>query len=48
MPHFTINPDVKQISCYGDRNAYIKLNLVGGKARFLGWSDSTTAGTEII
>jgi hypothetical protein len=34
MPPF-YQPDVKQISCYGDRNAY-KLNLVGGKARFLG------------
>lgn len=46
-PIFTINPDVKQISCYGDRNAYIKLNLVGGKAPVsLVWSDSTTAGTE--
>jgi hypothetical protein len=32
---FYYYPDVKQIY-FVDRNAYIKLNLVGGKVRFLG------------
>lgn len=46
-PVFTIKPDVRQIACNGDRNAFIKLNLVGGKAPVsLVWSDNSTAGTE--
>lgn len=44
---FTINPDVRPISCYGAKDAFIKLNLVGGKAPVsLVWSDSATAGLE--
>jgi gliding motility-associated-like protein len=46
-PIFTINPDVKQISCFGERDAHIRLNLVGGKAPVtLVWDDDSTAGIE--
>jgi gliding motility-associated-like protein len=46
-PVFTINPDVKQISCFGEKDAHIRLNLVGGKAPLtLVWDDASTAGTE--
>jgi gliding motility-associated-like protein len=46
-PVFTINPDVKQISCYGERDAHIRLNLVGGKGPVtLVWDDDPTAGVE--
>jgi gliding motility-associated-like protein len=46
-PVFTINPDVKNISCFGAKNAYIRLNLVGGLAPVkLVWDDDSTAGIE--
>ena len=46
-PVFTINPDVKKISCFGAKDAYIRLNLVGGKAPVtLVWDDDKTAGIE--
>ena len=46
-PVFTINPDVKQISCFGEKDAYIRLNLIGGKAPVtLVWDDNATAGIE--
>ena len=47
VPEFSIRPDVKQISCYGGNDGYIRLNLVGGVAPVkLVWSDNSTAGTE--
>lgn len=46
-PVFTIDPDIKQISCYGQNNGHIRLNLVGGKAPVtLVWDDDATAGVE--
>jgi gliding motility-associated-like protein len=46
-PVFSINPDVKQISCFGERDAHIRLNLVGGEAPVtLIWDDDATAGIE--
>ncbi|KUJ60677.1 hypothetical protein AR687_16745 [Flavobacteriaceae bacterium CRH] len=46
-PVFTINPDVKQISCFGQKDAHIRLNLIGGKAPVkLVWDDDATAGIE--
>jgi gliding motility-associated-like protein len=46
-PVFTINPDIKQISCYGEKDAHIRLNLVGGKAPVtLVWDDDSKAGIE--
>lgn len=46
-PVFTIDPDVRQISCFGERDAHIRLNLVGGKAPVtLVWDDDSTAGIE--
>ena len=46
-PIFTINPDIKKISCYGEKDAHIRLNLVGGKAPVtLVWDDDATAGIE--
>ncbi|MFB0909916.1 MAG: SprB repeat-containing protein, partial [Flavobacterium sp.] len=44
-PIFTINPVVKNISCFGDHNGSINLNLVGGIAPVkLTWDDNATAG----
>ncbi|WP_052257210.1 PKD domain-containing protein [Flavobacterium sp. AED] len=44
-PIFTINPVVKQISCFGMNDGSINLNLVGGIAQLtLVWSDGSTAG----
>ncbi|MFV8376648.1 PKD domain-containing protein [Flavobacterium sp. LB1P71] len=44
-PIFTINPAVKQISCFGMNDGSINLNLVGGIAPLkLVWSDGSTAG----
>ncbi|MEZ7503734.1 Ig-like domain-containing protein [Flavobacterium sp. Arc2] len=44
-PIFTINPVVKDISCFGDHNGSINLNLVGGIAPVkLTWDDNATAG----
>ncbi|RYF21382.1 MAG: PKD domain-containing protein [Flavobacteriales bacterium] len=46
-PIFTIDPDVKQISCFGEKDAHIRLNLVGGqKPVVLVWEDDATAGIE--
>ncbi len=45
-PIFTINPVVKNITCFGDKNGSINLNLVGGIAPVkLVWDDSAVAGT---
>lgn len=47
VPEFSINPDVKDVSCFGEKNGHIRLNLVGGVAPLkLVWSDGSTAGTE--
>ncbi|MFC5683416.1 PKD domain-containing protein [Flavobacterium sp. MAHUQ-51] len=47
VPEFSINPDVKDVSCFGEKNGHIRLNLVGGVAPItLVWSDGSTAGTE--
>ncbi|MGE5943799.1 MAG: PKD domain-containing protein [Flavobacteriales bacterium] len=46
-PIYTINPVVKQISCFGENDGSIKLNLVGGQSPVsLVWSDGSTAGNE--
>jgi gliding motility-associated-like protein len=46
-PVFTINPDVKSVSCFGANDGHIRLNLVGGKAPVsLVWDDNSTAGIE--
>ncbi|MEO7976648.1 PKD domain-containing protein [Flavobacterium sp.] len=46
-PVFAINPDVRQISCFGQKDAHIRLNLVGGKTPVsLVWDDDPTAGIE--
>lgn len=45
-PIFTINPIVKNVTCFGDKNGSINLNLVGGIAPIkLVWDDSAVAGT---
>ncbi len=45
-PIFTINPVVKNISCFGAKNGSITLNFVGGIPPVkLVWSDSAVAGT---
>lgn len=45
-PIFTINPVVKNSTCFGDKNGSINLNLVGGIAPIkLVWDDNATAGT---
>jgi gliding motility-associated-like protein len=45
-PIFTINPVVKNITCFGDKNGSINLNLVGGIAPIkLVWDDNPVAGT---
>ncbi len=45
-PIFTINPVVKNISCFGANNGSINLNLIGGIAPIkLTWSDGSVAGT---
>lgn len=44
-PIFTINPVVKNITCFGANNGSINLNIVGGIAPVvLKWNDSATAG----
>ncbi len=44
-PIFTINPVVKNISCFGAQNGSINLNIVGGIAPVkLVWNDSAVAG----
>jgi gliding motility-associated-like protein len=45
-PIFTVNPVVKNISCFGAKNGSINLNFIGGIAPIkLTWSDSSVAGT---
>jgi gliding motility-associated-like protein len=47
VPEFAIHPDVKQVSCFGAKDAHIQLNLVGGVAPIkLVWSDDATTGIE--
>lgn len=44
-PIFTINPVVKQISCFGANDGSINLNLIGGIAPVkLVWNDGSTSG----
>jgi gliding motility-associated-like protein len=44
-PIFTVNPVVKNITCFGDKNGSINLNIVGGIAPVkLVWDDSPVAG----
>lgn len=44
-PIFTINPVVKNISCFGANNGSINLNIVGGIAPVkLVWNDNAVAG----
>ncbi|MGC1206228.1 MAG: PKD domain-containing protein [Flavobacteriaceae bacterium] len=46
-PVFDINPDVNNVSCFGENDASIKLNLVGGESPVtLVWSDSSSSGNE--
>lgn len=45
VPVFAIDPEKKDISCFGANDGSIKLNLVGGIAPVtLVWSDGSTAG----
>lgn len=45
-PIFTVNPVVKNISCFGAKNGSITLNFVGGIAPVtLTWSDGAVTGT---
>ncbi|RKE98354.1 PKD domain-containing protein [Ichthyenterobacterium magnum] len=46
-PEFSIAPDVTQISCFGENDARIVLNLVGGiDPVTVDWDDDATAGVE--
>ena len=46
-PVFDIDPDVKHVSCHGENDGSIKLNLIGGeKPVTLVWDDSSTSGDE--
>ncbi|MEL1241102.1 PKD domain-containing protein [Flavobacterium flavipallidum] len=46
-PVFTINPDTRQISCFGANDGYIRLNIVGGQAPVkVVWSDDPLAGAD--
>ncbi|TYA78676.1 PKD domain-containing protein [Seonamhaeicola marinus] len=46
-PVFEINPDVNDVSCYGESDGYIKLNLVGGEAPVtINWGDGASSGDE--
>ncbi|MDO5970860.1 PKD domain-containing protein [Flavivirga aquimarina] len=46
-PEFSITPIVTQISCYGENDASIALNLVGGMTPVtLVWDDDASAGVE--
>ncbi|WP_237732261.1 PKD domain-containing protein [Flavobacterium sp. UGB4466] len=46
-PVFSIKPDIKDISCFGAKDGYIHLNLLGGKAPItLVWDDNPSAGIE--
>lgn len=44
-PIFTVNPIVKNISCFGTNDGSINLNLIGGMAPIaLSWNDGSSAG----
>ncbi|WP_432670630.1 PKD domain-containing protein [Flavobacterium sp. SM2513] len=44
-PIFTVNPIVKNVSCFGANDGSINLNLIGGIAPVaLTWSDGSTSG----
>ena len=46
-PEFSITPIVVQVSCFGENDASISLDLVGGiNPVTLDWSDDATAGVE--
>ncbi len=46
-PIFEINPDVNNVSCFGENDGSIKLNLVGGENPVtLVWDDSSSSGDE--
>ena len=46
-PLFRITPDVTQVSCFGENDARIILNLEGGiDPVSLVWDDDSTAGVE--
>ncbi|MEC3907938.1 PKD domain-containing protein [Tamlana sp. 2201CG12-4] len=46
-PVFEVNPDVNDVSCYGDSDGYIKLNLNGGESPVtIAWDDGASAGDE--
>ncbi|AXP82352.1 PKD domain protein [Mariniflexile rhizosphaerae] len=46
-PIFDINPTVKNVSCHGENDGSIKLNLVGGENPIsLVWDDGSTSGNE--
>ncbi|GAA4898318.1 hypothetical protein GCM10023311_24000 [Flaviramulus aquimarinus] len=46
-PIFSITPDVNNVSCFGESDARIVLNLIGGIAPVtLAWDDDATAGIE--
>ncbi len=46
-PVFEIDPYIKDVSCYGENDGSIKLNLVGGENPVtIIWSDGSTAGNE--
>ena len=46
-PVFSIKPDIKDVSCFGEKDGSIHLNLLGGKAPLtLVWDDNPSAGIE--
>ncbi len=46
-PIFETNPDVRDVSCFGDSDGHIKLNLVGGESPVtIAWDDGASAGDE--
>ncbi|MDO5980332.1 PKD domain-containing protein [Flavivirga spongiicola] len=46
-PEFSINPTIANVSCYGENDASIALNLVGGITPLtLVWNDDASAGVE--
>ena len=46
-PVFETNPDVNNVSCFGENDGSIKLNLVGGESPVtIVWNDGASAGDE--
>ncbi len=46
-PIFEINPDVSDVSCFGESDGHIKLNLIGGESPVtITWDDGASAGDE--